>query len=82
MRRYDPGYRQLKKSIDERAYGEPWMIHRAQWITAAKAGRVDGPTAGDGYVGSIAAAAASRVRDTKSVVNIDLEKRPPFYETK
>lgn len=29
MRRYDPGYRQLKKHIEERTYGEPLMIHCA-----------------------------------------------------
>lgn len=29
MRRYDPGYRQLKKHIRERTYGEPLMLHCA-----------------------------------------------------
>jgi myo-inositol 2-dehydrogenase/D-chiro-inositol 1-dehydrogenase len=29
MRRYDTGYRQLKKILDERTYGEPLMLHCA-----------------------------------------------------
>ncbi|NCC77949.1 MAG: inositol 2-dehydrogenase, partial [Clostridia bacterium] len=29
MRRYDPGYRQLKKLIDDRTYGEPLLLHCA-----------------------------------------------------
>lgn len=29
MRRYDPGYAQLKKMLDERKYGEPLMLHCA-----------------------------------------------------
>ena len=27
MRRYDPGYRQLKKLIDAKTYGEPLLLH-------------------------------------------------------
>ena len=27
MRRYDPGYRQLKEAIDNRTYGEPLLLH-------------------------------------------------------
>ncbi|MGC4018093.1 MAG: Gfo/Idh/MocA family oxidoreductase [Muricomes sp.] len=29
MRRYDPGYRQLKEAIENRTYGEPLMLHCA-----------------------------------------------------
>jgi myo-inositol 2-dehydrogenase/D-chiro-inositol 1-dehydrogenase len=29
MRRYDPGYRQLKKMVTERTYGEPLLLHCA-----------------------------------------------------
>lgn len=51
-----------------------------EWIDATKEGRVDGPTAWDGYVGQVTAKAASKARDTKSVVKIDIEEMPEFYK--
>lgn len=50
-----------------------------QWILGTLEGRVDGPTAWDGYVGSITSEAASRARDTQSVVKIDMDECPEFY---
>lgn len=50
-----------------------------EWIDASKAGRVDGPNAWDGYAGQVTAAAASRARDTRSVVKVELEECPAFY---
>ncbi|MCD8148378.1 MAG: Gfo/Idh/MocA family oxidoreductase [Clostridiales bacterium] len=51
-----------------------------EWINATKEGRVDGPTAWDGYVGQVTAAAASKARDTQTVVSIELEDKPEFYK--
>lgn len=51
-----------------------------EWINACKAGRVDGPTAWDGYAGQVTAAAASKARDTQSIVTIDLPETPDFYK--
>ena len=49
------------------------------WINATKEGRVDGPTAWDGYVGQVTAAAASKARDTQTVVEIEPLAMPEFY---
>lgn len=51
-----------------------------EWINACKAGRVDGPTAWDGYAGQVTAAAASKARDTQTIVTIDLPETPDFYK--
>jgi myo-inositol 2-dehydrogenase/D-chiro-inositol 1-dehydrogenase len=58
---------------------EAYNVEFQEWINATRNGRVDGPTAWDGYVGSITASAASRARDTKTVVKIQMEERPVFY---
>lgn len=50
------------------------------WINATKQGRVDGPTAWDGYVGQVTAAAASKARDTQTIVNIEYDPMPTFYQ--
>lgn len=49
------------------------------WINASKEGRVDGPTAWDGYCGQVAAAAASKARDTQTIVEITYDPMPDFY---
>jgi myo-inositol 2-dehydrogenase/D-chiro-inositol 1-dehydrogenase len=59
---------------------EAYNIELQEWIDATGNGQVDGPTAWDGYVGSITASAASRARDTKTVVKIEMEERPAFYK--
>lgn len=51
-----------------------------EWINSTKEGRVDGPTAWDGYAGQVAAAAASKARDTQSVVEIVYDPMPAFYQ--
>jgi myo-inositol 2-dehydrogenase/D-chiro-inositol 1-dehydrogenase len=59
---------------------EAYDVELQEWINAtAIGGRVDGPTAWDGYVGAITAAAASKARDTKAKVKIELEQCPEFY---
>ena len=60
---------------------EAYNIELQEWINATKEGRVDGPTAWDGYIGSITAAAASKARDTQSVVRIETEEKPAFYQS-
>lgn len=59
---------------------EAYNTEFQEWINATKEGRVDGPTAWDGYVASITAAAASKARDTQTVVNIEMEECPDFYK--
>lgn len=51
-----------------------------EWIDATKEGRVDGPTAWDGYVGQVTAKAASKARDEKKVVEITFDEMPEFYK--
>ncbi len=43
-----------------------------------KEGRVDGPTAWDGYVGQVTAKAASKARDTQTVVRLKWKKNQNF----
>ena len=51
-----------------------------EWINATKAGRVDGPTAWDGYCGQVAAAAASLARDTQTIVPVVYDEMPELYK--
>lgn len=50
-----------------------------EWINASREGRVDGPTAWDGYAACIAADFAHQARDTRSRVKIEIPGRPEFY---
>ncbi len=59
---------------------EAYNVEFQEWINACKEGRVDGPSAWDGYAGQVTAKAASKARDTQSVVKIDLEETPDFYK--
>jgi myo-inositol 2-dehydrogenase/D-chiro-inositol 1-dehydrogenase len=59
---------------------EAYNVELQEWINGTKEGRIDGPTAWDGYVGSITAAAASRARDSKKAVDIKIEECPAFYK--
>lgn len=59
---------------------DAYNIEVQEWINASKAGRVDGPTAWDGYVCQVTAAAASKARDSKTVVNIEMDDMPEFYQ--
>lgn len=63
-------------------FAEAYNVELQEWIDATKAGRVDGPTSWDGYVGSITAAAASEARDTQTRVSVDMEECPEFYQRK
>lgn len=59
---------------------EAYNVEIQQWINSTKAGSVDGPTAWDGYVGQVTAAAASKARDTQTKVTIEMEECPEFYK--
>ena len=61
-------------------FPEAYNIEFQNWINASKEGRVDGPTAWDGYVAQIAAGCASRARDTQQSVDIDIPEMPDFYK--
>ncbi|MGI6546587.1 MAG: Gfo/Idh/MocA family protein [Fastidiosipilaceae bacterium] len=61
-------------------FGDAYDTEFQEWINATKEGRVDGPTAWDGYVGQVTASAASKARDTQTTVTIELEERPNFYK--
>lgn len=49
------------------------------WINASKEGRVDGPTAWDGYACQVAAASASKARETQTIVPVEYDPMPDFY---
>jgi len=59
---------------------EAYNTEFQEWINATKAGRVDGPSAWDGYVGQVTAKAASKARDTQTIVEITCEEMPDFYK--
>lgn len=58
---------------------DAYNIEFQEWINACNAGRVDGPSAWDGYVGQVTAKAASKARDQQTVVKIEIEEMPSFY---
>lgn len=50
------------------------------WINASKVGYVDGPTAWDGYCCQVAAAAASKARETQTIQPVVYDEMPDFYK--
>ena len=63
-------------------FPEAYNIELQNWIDACGEGRVDGPSAWDGYVAQITAGCASRARDTGGSVDIVLPEMPVFYADK
>lgn len=61
-------------------FAEAYDVEFQEWLDATLAGRVDGPTVWDGYLGQVTAAAASRSRDTGTIVPIEPLTRPAFYD--
>ena len=51
----------------------------AEWINSVKAGKLEGPSAFDGYAGQITAA-ASKARDTQTKVAVEIPPTPDFYK--
>lgn len=60
-------------------FTEAYSDELQSWIDATKAGRVDGPNAWDGYCCQVAAAAASRARDTQTVMEVVYDEIPELY---
>lgn len=60
-------------------FTEAYNVEFQEWINACKEGRVDGPTAWDGYACQVAAAAASAARETQTIVDIKYDDMPSFY---
>lgn len=59
---------------------EAYNVEFQEWINATKAGRVDGPSAWDGYACQVAAAAASKARDTQTIQPIAYDEMPELYK--
>lgn len=60
-------------------FPEAYNIEFQNWINATKEGKIDGPTAWDGYVAQITAGCASKARDTQTSVEIKIPEMPEFY---
>lgn len=58
---------------------EAYNIEFQEWINACKEGHVDGPSAWDGYCCQVAAAAASKARDTQTIQPVVYDEMPLFY---
>lgn len=75
------------KGITERAmytdcftrFADAYNDEIQSWIIASKEGRVDGPTAWDGYACQVAAAAASKARETQTIVPVVYDQKPELY---
>ncbi len=59
---------------------DAYNIEFQAWINGCKEGRVDGPNAWDGYCCQIAAAAASKARDTQTIVDVVYDEMPNLYK--
>lgn len=60
-------------------FEEAYNVEIQSWINATKEGRVDGPNAWDGYACQVAAAAASKARDTQTIVPVVYDEMPDLY---
>ena len=59
---------------------EAYNVEFQEWINATKAGRVDGPSAWDGYACQVAAAAASKARETQTIQPVTYDEMPDLYK--
>jgi myo-inositol 2-dehydrogenase / D-chiro-inositol 1-dehydrogenase len=60
-------------------FNDAYNTEIQMWIRATKEGRVDGPNSWDGYAAQFTADAASRARDSQTIVRIDLGEAPELY---
>jgi myo-inositol 2-dehydrogenase/D-chiro-inositol 1-dehydrogenase len=58
---------------------DSYDVELQEWIASTHAGRVDGPTAWDGYFAAVTADACIAARHEKRIVPIDIAERPAFY---
>ncbi|MDO4174997.1 MAG: Gfo/Idh/MocA family oxidoreductase, partial [Eubacteriales bacterium] len=61
-------------------FGDAYDTEIQTWIYATKKGYVDGPSAWDGYACQVAAAAASKARDTQTIQPVIYDEMPAFYK--
>lgn len=54
-------------------------IELQEWVTASLAGRVDGPSAWDGYLCTATASICGKARETGEILPIPKWERPDFY---
>ncbi len=58
---------------------DAYDVELQEWITSTRAGRVDGPTAWDGYFAAVTADACVAARHTRQTTPIAMAERPAFY---
>ena len=58
---------------------EAYDLEVQAWVDGARAGRVDGPTAWDGYLASLASEAGVLAQSSGGRVEVPLEAKPAFY---
>ncbi len=61
-------------------FGAAYDTEIQTWIKASKEGYVDGPNAWDGYCCQVAAAAASKARETQTIQPVVYDEMPDFYK--
>ena len=59
---------------------DSYDVELQDWIEAAKAGRVNGPNAWDGYFAAVTADACLKAMHTGEVAPITTSPRPKFYD--
>lgn len=62
-----------------RRFEAAYDVEIQDWIEGARAGKVAGPNAWDGYAATFAAARCSEARDSGALVPIRLEETPALY---
>lgn len=60
-------------------FTEAYNIEFQEWINACKEGRVDGPSAWDGYICQVTAKGASKAREEQTIVDLVYDEKPAFY---
>ena len=58
---------------------ESYDVELQEWIVSTAAGRVDGPTAWDGYFAAVTADACVQAKRTGQIVPITTREQPSFY---
>lgn len=59
---------------------DSYDVELQEWLLDTQAGRVNGPTAWDGYFASATAEACVEARHSKQIVPIRIANRPAFYD--
>lgn len=64
----------------QQRFHEAYVTEIREWVDSVKANHIIGPSAWDGYVSSMVAAACRQARLTGQVVPIESEECPAFYQ--